>query len=100
MSPEVCLHFAAVFLSYILRVAVAYLACWMLNRLLRKPHQRFVVWMIFLLGSGAYWLELIFGELSAFRAIKAEGVAGLAQGTAHSLHVPLAWSHQILLAVQ
>lgn len=40
MSVEVCLHFAATFLSYFLRVAAAYLACWILTRLLGKPHQR------------------------------------------------------------
>lgn len=102
MSPEICLHFAAVFLNFFLRVAMAYLACWMANRLLRKPGQRFVVWTMFLMGSGAYWVALVLGELRAFSAIKTEAgsVAGQASGAAHSLLVPLAWSHQILIAVQ
>jgi beta-lactamase regulating signal transducer with metallopeptidase domain len=107
MTPEVCLHFAAIFLNYFLRVAVAYLACWMLNRLLRRPGQRFAVWAMFLLGSGAYWLGLIFielnpRELNAWSAMKVEAgsAAGQAAGAAHSLLVPLAWSHQISIAVQ
>lgn len=102
MTPEVCLHFAAIFLNFFLRVAVAYFACWMLNRLLRKPGQRFAVWAVFLLGSGAYWLGLIFRELSAWSAVKtaAGSVAGQASGAAHPLQVPLAWSHQILITVQ
>ena len=107
MTPVVCLHFAAIFLNYFLRVAVAYLACWMLNRLLRRPGQRFAMWTMFLLGSGAYWLGLIFIELNprglnAWSAMKtaAGSSAGQAVGAAHSLVVPLAWSHQILIAIQ
>ncbi|HEX3095462.1 MAG TPA: M56 family metallopeptidase [Candidatus Angelobacter sp.] len=102
MSPEICLHFAGVVLNFFLRVAVAYLACWMANRLLRRPGQRFVVWTMFLMGSGAYWLGLIFRELNAWSAMKAEAgsVSGQASGAAHSLLVPLTWSHQILIAVQ
>lgn len=102
MTPEVCLHFAAIFLNYLLRVAVAYLACWMLNRLLRKPGQRFAVWVMFLLGSGAYWLGLIFTEWNAWSNATGFGFhsAGQAAGVAHSLTVPLAWSRQISIAVQ
>jgi beta-lactamase regulating signal transducer with metallopeptidase domain len=102
MTPELSLHFAGVLLNFLLRVAVAYLACWMLNRLLRKPGQRFMVWAIFLLGSAVYWLALIFSELNAWNAMKAAvgSVAGQAASTAHSLVVPLALSHQILIAVQ
>lgn len=98
MTAEVCLHFAAIFLNFFLRVAVVFLACWLVNRLLSKPRQRFAVWMMFLLGTGAYWLGLIFRELSA---LKAEAVSASGQaGSAHLLLVPLAWSHTILMAVQ
>jgi beta-lactamase regulating signal transducer with metallopeptidase domain len=102
MPPEVCLHFAAIFLNYFLRVAVAYLACWMLNRLLRRPGQRFAVWAMFLLGSAAYWLEMVFTELNSWSNAAGFGFprAGQALGKAHSLTVPLAWSHQISIAVQ
>src|SRR5258708_10006730 len=72
MSVEVCLHFAATFLSYFLRVTAAFFACWMLNRLLTKPRQRFIVWMVFLLGSAGYWLELVG---SVFKALVV-GTAG------------------------
>jgi beta-lactamase regulating signal transducer with metallopeptidase domain len=102
MTPDVSLHFAGVFLNFLLRVAVMYLACWMLNRLLRKPGRRFAVWAMFLLGSAAYWMALIFKELNAWNAMKTTGgsAAGQAWGAAHSLVIPLAWSHQILIAVQ
>src|SRR5882757_8911434 len=102
MSVEVCLHFAATFLSYFLRVTAAFFACWMLNRLLTKPRQRFIVWMVFLLGSAGYWLELVG---SVFKALVV-GTAGVANAPVsapaikHSFLLPLAWSHNTLITIQ
>jgi beta-lactamase regulating signal transducer with metallopeptidase domain len=102
MSAEVCLHFAATFLSYFLRVTAAFIACWMLNRLLAKPRQRFIVWMVFLLSSAAYWLELVVSEIKVLVA----GTAGVANAPVsastikHSFLLPLAWSHNTLIAIQ
>ena len=70
MTPEVSLHFAAIFLNFFVRVALVFLACWLVNRLLSKPRQRFAVWMMFLLGTGFYWLGLIFTQWSALSAVK------------------------------
>jgi beta-lactamase regulating signal transducer with metallopeptidase domain len=103
MSPELCLHFAAIFLNYFLRVAAGCLLCWLLNRLLGKPQQRFLVWLVFLLGSATYWLALIFRELMTFSS--PTGGAGvvttaIAPTGAHSFVVPLGWSHAILTVVQ
>ncbi len=102
MSAEVCLHFAATFLSYFLRVTAAFIACWMLNRLLAKPRQRFIVWMGFLVGSAAYWLELVVSEIKVLVA----GTAGVANAPVsasaikHSFLLPLAWSHNTLITIQ
>jgi beta-lactamase regulating signal transducer with metallopeptidase domain len=103
MSPELCLHFAAIFLNFFLRVAAGCFLCWLLNRLLRKPRQRFLVWMVFLLGSATYWLALIFREVMAFASLesRAGGVTpGIAPTGAHSFLVPVGWSHAILIVVQ
>jgi len=54
MSTEVCLHSAAAYLSYFLKVTAAFFVCWILTRLLGKPRHRFTVWMVFLAGSAAY----------------------------------------------
>ena len=94
MSAEVCLHFAATLLSYFLRVTAAFIACWMLNRLLAKPRQRFIVWMVFLVGSAAYWLELVVSEIKVLVA-GTVGVANASVSTSpikHSFLLPLAWS--------
>jgi beta-lactamase regulating signal transducer with metallopeptidase domain len=101
MTPEVCLHFAATCLNYLLRVAAGYFACWLLNRLLRKPQQRFVVWTGFLLVSAVYWVGLVWRELRPLGAATAENAGHpSALGTAHSFLVPVAWSHTIVGMVQ
>ena len=100
MSAEVCLHFAATCLSYFLKVTAAFFVCWMLTRLLGKPRQRFIVWMIFLAGSAAYWLKLGVSEYTALMAGTA-GVSNVAISVpAHPFLLPLAWSHDTLLTIQ
>ncbi|HKV92423.1 MAG TPA: M56 family metallopeptidase [Candidatus Angelobacter sp.] len=101
MNPELGLHFAAVFLSFFLRVAAGYCVCWMLNRLLSKPRQRFVLWTTFLLGSAAYWVVLAGREASALISpAGATGTTGAAPAVAHSFFVPAGWSHGVLVAIQ
>jgi beta-lactamase regulating signal transducer with metallopeptidase domain len=101
MNPAFCLHFAGTFLSYSLQVGIAYLACCLLNRLLRQPQHRFFMWMAFLVGSGTYWLSLLWSERSGFSSTAAAAPqlpAGSAPVWAHSFLVPLNWSHSILVA--
>lgn len=102
MSAEVCLHFAATCLSYLLKVTAAFLACWLLNRLLVRPHHRFIVWMIFMVGSAAYWLELAVGEIRnvAMRTVAVANASSASPNPIHPLLVPLAWSHNILIAIE
>jgi len=102
MSAEVCLHFAATFLSYFLRVSAAYFACWMLNRLLDTPRARFAVWMGFLTGSAGYWLELVISQIRDVgnRTIEVATAKVSAPAIAHSFLLPLTWSHNIVIALQ
>ena len=102
MRAEISLHFAALFLTYFLRVTAAYFACWMLNRLLGKPRHRFIVYMIFLVGSAAYWLGLVVREFLALGAGRAEGVTGpvLAPAITRSFLISQAWSHNIVVATR
>ncbi len=102
MSAEVCLHFAATFLSYFLRVTAAYFVCWILNRLLAQPRQRFIVWMVFLVGSAGYWLELVVREIRniAIRPVAVTNAQVSAPALAHSFLLPSAWGHNTLIAIQ
>jgi beta-lactamase regulating signal transducer with metallopeptidase domain len=59
MSPEVYLQFAAGFVGYFLKVAVAWLLCWLLTRIISGPRQRFAVWLGFTLSSLAYWIYVL-----------------------------------------
>lgn len=102
MSGEVCLHFAATCLTYFLRVTVAFFASWILTRLLGKPRQCFIAWMVFLVGSAAYWLELVFSEIrdAAIRTVEVRDAQVSASAATHSFLLPLAWSHNITIAIQ
>lgn len=55
MSPDAYLHFASLSAGYFVKVALAYLLCLLLAKLVSGPRQRFVIWMSFMLGSAAYW---------------------------------------------
>lgn len=102
MSAEACLHFAATFLSYFLRVTAAFLACWMLTRLLGKPRARFIVWMAFTVGSAGYWLELVISQIrdAGNRAVEVTNAPVLMPAATHSFLLPSAWSHSIVIAMQ
>jgi beta-lactamase regulating signal transducer with metallopeptidase domain len=102
MSAEVCLHFAAIFLSYFLKVTAAFFACWIVTRLVGRPRQHFVVWMVFLAGSAAYWLELVLDQIrdAAVRTVEVSNSPILAPSPTRSFILPLAWSHNILIAVE
>jgi beta-lactamase regulating signal transducer with metallopeptidase domain len=102
MSVEVCLHFAAACLSYFLKVTAAFFASWILTLLLGKPRQRFIVWMVFLVGSAVYWLELIVSEFKAL-VVGTAGVVNApisAPAVPHSFLLPSAWSHNTLITIQ
>lgn len=102
MNPEQSLHFVAVFLSFFLRITAAYCVCWMLNRLLVSPRQRFLVWTAFLLGSAGYWLAIIAREANALpsRGTAAGNVGTGAAPATYSFLVSAEWSHTLLVAIQ
>lgn len=102
MRAEVCLHFAAACLSYFLKVTAAFFACWILNRLLVRPRHRFLVWMIFLAGSAASWLELVIGDIRqiAVRTAELANASSQSANPAHALLLPVSWSHSTLIAIQ
>ncbi|HEY2234544.1 MAG TPA: M56 family metallopeptidase [Candidatus Angelobacter sp.] len=102
MSAELCLHFAAACLTYFLKVTAAFLAGWILNRLLLRPRHRFIVWMIFLVGSAAYWLELVVGEIRDFAitTVEAARAPSASPNPTHPLLLPLAWNHNIVIAIE
>src|ERR1700739_234264 len=102
MSTEVCLHFAATCLNYFLKITAAFFACWILTRLLGKPRHRFTVWMVFLAGSAAYWLELVLSQIRdvGMRPAEVANSPASAPVSTHSFLLPLAWGHNVLIAVE
>ena len=86
MIPSLLLHFAGIFLSYSLQIGVAYASCILLSRLLRRPQQRFLLWLTFLLGAGTYWLGLVWSEVRALNLAPAGSAGAPAGGAAGWLH--------------
>lgn len=84
MSPDLYLGFAALFISYFLKVAVACLLCWILAALFNTPRQKFTVWIAFSLGSLAYWLYAV-ADSSATVLLAGNG-GGVLRAIARSPH--------------
>jgi beta-lactamase regulating signal transducer with metallopeptidase domain len=59
MSSESALSFSALFLSYLLKSAAAYLCLWMLSRCIRNSQLRFLLHALFLGGIVASWCWLL-----------------------------------------
>lgn len=62
MNPE--LHLIGAFVTFFIRMSVASLLCLLISRLIRRPSQRFILWLAFTLGSAAFWVVALAG---AFR---------------------------------
>src|SRR5690242_11126187 len=58
------LDFAAAFLAFCLRIGAAFLFCFCLARILRRPQHRFAAWLLFLFFTAGYWMVLL-GEAFA-----------------------------------
>ena len=94
MQGHLYLEFAGSFLTFSLQAAAACLACICFTRLLRQPQHRFMVWFVFLVASGLYWLRL-FGDIGLLLVRPSAGLAisghGIIPAREHFL-LPAAWS--------
>lgn len=89
-------HFAGVLASYFLRVLAAYGVCWLLSRLSPSPQRRFVIWLMFLLGSATYWLAMLWPTpLQVPTATAIETMT--AHHAAHNLLLPATWAPALTL---
>ncbi len=89
------LQLAGVLLTFVLKVAAAYVLCLCLTRVLRNPRHRFLTWLGFLLGAGLSWIALVVDEVvSAFS--RGAAAATLAEVAAkvpgEHVAVPASWS--------
>jgi beta-lactamase regulating signal transducer with metallopeptidase domain len=91
MSPEVYLQLATAFLSYFLKTAVAWLACWLLARMITTPRQKFALWLAFVTGSLSYWVYTTAGFVANHSVPSA--------GTEHASSLP--WiNHEFFVPAQ
>jgi beta-lactamase regulating signal transducer with metallopeptidase domain len=89
------LQLAGVLLTFVLKVAAAYVLCLGLARVLRNPRHRFLTWLGFLLGAGLSWIALLADQLVFVLSRGASG-ATLAKEAAkvagEHVAVPASWS--------
>jgi len=53
------LYSIGTFITFSLRLGILWLLCALFSRVLRRPSQRFRLWLIFSLGSAAYWIAAL-----------------------------------------
>lgn len=98
MSPDSYLHYAALFISYFVKVAVAYLLAWTLAQLVAAPRKKFTIWLAFMLGSLGYWIYALSSSMtSATVFAPAQPVRYAVPRFYRELFVPLKFEHPIVV---
>lgn len=98
MSPDGYLNYAALFVSYFVKVAAAYLLCWLLAKLAATPRQKFIIWLAFMLGSIAYWTCAVAAPLTTYSTTSGQSQAGsLLPKLEHQFLVPARFEHATLI---
>jgi beta-lactamase regulating signal transducer with metallopeptidase domain len=59
MHADRSLYASGLIFTFFVRVAVVWLLCLIFSQTLRKPNQRFTMWLIFSAGSLLYWLTVL-----------------------------------------
>jgi hypothetical protein len=58
MNPEILLGLLAGLAGFMLKTTLAFGICWLFSRIVASPSVKFMTWLSFLFGAGAYWLWL------------------------------------------
>jgi len=101
MSPETSLAILTTLADFLLKVTFAFGIVWAIGRLVTHANRRFVIWLCFLIGAGAYWIS----KLSVFlRHPEAHASSGSvpvhATAIWNTFEIPDAWSSPLSLAVR
>ncbi len=106
MASTQYLQFAAILLSFFLKVGVGFVVCLCLSQILPRPDLRFRVWLSFVLAAAVYWVSLLAAAFQHF-FLKTSGGPGFTNAkaaTAVPIHwrvtVPESWAHDMMLVGQ
>ncbi len=58
-TPGVAAVFLSTLCGFLLKVSAAYFLCWLLARIATSAATRFVVWLSYLMVTGAYWIYCV-----------------------------------------
>src|SRR5438128_4097377 len=90
MSSESALSFSALFLSYLLKSAVAYLCLWLLSRCIRNSQIRFLLYALFLGGLVASWVWVLVSPYLPAMPATEVSIAHIASARRFSLSLSVA----------
>ena len=59
MQVDRYLFDVGLFVTFLIRIAVVWMFCFVASRLLRRPGQRFMLWLVFSVVTAAYWTVVL-----------------------------------------
>ena len=97
MNSDLLLSLVAALTGFVLKTTLAFVICLIINRLVDSPNSKFIIWLGFLYGAGAYWLWLAKGFLPGRPAAELSGTfaqpsMGSVSSAAAAWQVPGSWA--------
>ena len=102
MNPEIPLRIAAVLAGFMLKTTLAFAICWAWSFLVASPGGKFMAWLGFLTGVGAYWLWLakalfVAGPLAG---LAGAGILPLSHSAVGAWQIPSSWALPLSIALR
>jgi beta-lactamase regulating signal transducer with metallopeptidase domain len=106
MSPVHLLDVTATLAGFLLKITFAFIICWIVNYLIVSPAGKFLAWLGFLTGAGAYWLFLLANLLfqtpgrTLLKPLAAVAVRGAAVSPVGAWQVPAGWALPLAIGIR
>jgi beta-lactamase regulating signal transducer with metallopeptidase domain len=106
MSPVHLLDVTAALAGFVLKVTFGFSVCWILNCVIVSPAGKFLAWLGFLTGAGAYWLFLLSNLLfktpvqAPLKPLALIGSDGAALGAFGAWQVPDGWAFPLAIGIR
>jgi beta-lactamase regulating signal transducer with metallopeptidase domain len=97
MYSDLYLRLASLLCTYFVQVAVVYLGCLGLSRLIPGPRWRFILWQAFIAGAGLYWV-IIVGQVSRLHSQNAFANTYPLGSRFPALQIPNMFAHTVIVA--
>ena len=106
MSPVHLLDVTAALAGFVLKVTLGFGVCWILNYVIVSPAGKFLAWLGFLTGAGAYWVFLLSNLLfetpaqAPLKPLALIGSDGAALTAVGAWQVPDGWAFPLAIGIR